>query len=236
MKLKKLNWEKIIYLFVFITLVIASASVVVLLILSPSEAAPSEPEARTKSDYVLMLLQCILGIFAMLLPAMLEHKINLVIPSNMMIVYAVFLYCAIYLGEVRDFYHAIPHWDNILHATSGGMLSALGFSLIVLLNKTDKVPVNLSPLFICMFAFCFAVTLGAFWEIYEYLADGLIGLNMQKFALKDGTQLVGHAALVDTMQDIIIDSFSAFVISAFGYISLKYKKGWIEDNLLKINY
>lgn len=236
MKLKELNWEKIIYLFVFITLVVASAYVIVLIILSPSEAAASEPDARTKSDYVLMLLQCILGIFAMLLPGMLEHKINLVIPSNMMIVYAIFLYCAIYLGEVRDFYYVIPHWDTILHATSGGMLSALGFSFIVLLNKTDRVPVNLSPLFICLFAFCFAVTLGVFWEIYEYLADGLMGLNMQKFALKDGTQLIGHAALVDTMQDLIIDSFSAFVISAFGYISLKYKKGWVEDTLLKINY
>lgn len=71
---------------------------------------------------------------------------------------AIFLYCAIYLGETGNFYYIIPNKDTILYATSGGMLCALGFSFIVLLNKTDRVPVNLSPIFICLFTFCFAVT------------------------------------------------------------------------------
>ena len=33
---------------------------------------------------------------------------------------------------------------------------------------------------------------------------------------QDRTQLVGHAALTDTMQDLIIDSLSAFAIAALG--------------------
>lgn len=234
-RIRKLNWERIIYLFVFASLVLATVSVVVMIITAPSDITGYGDDVRSKSDYVLMLVQCILGIFAMLLPGLLEHKINLIVPSKMMMIYALFLYCAIYLGEVRNYYFIIPNWDNILHATSGGMLSALGFSFIVLLNKTDRVPVNLSPVFICLFAFSFAVTLGTFWEIYEFSVDGLLGLNMQKFALEDGTQLTGHAALKDTMQDLIIDAISAFAISSMGYISLIYKKGWIERLLLKIH-
>lgn len=234
MKKRNIDWEKIIFWFVFITLAVSTVYIIVMIVLAPLETTSLAPDIRTKSDYVLMLIQCILGIFAMLLPALLEHKMNLVIPSRMMIVYALFLFCAVYLGEVRNYYYVIPHWDNILHATSGGMLSALGFSFIILLNKTDRVPVNLSPIFICVFTFSFAVTLGVFWEIYEYTADGLLGLNMQKFALENGTQLVGHAALTDTMQDMIIDSASAFAVSALGYVSLIYKKGWVERLLLRI--
>lgn len=207
-----------------------------MIIIAPTKAALPAPDSRLKSDYVLMLVQCVLGIFAMMLPGLLEHRIHLAIPSKMLILYALFLYGAIYLGEVRSFYYTIPYWDIVLHFFSGGMLSTLGFSFIVLLNKTDRIPINLSPIFISVFAFCFAVTLGAIWEIYEFSMDGLLGLNMQKYALGDDTQLAGHAALTDTMEDLIIDCISAFAISAVGYLSRKYKKGWIERYLFIKNY
>lgn len=206
-----------------------------MLVKAPTRTGASAPEIRSKSDYVLMLAQCILGVFAVVLPDILEKKIKLVIPSKMIIMYALFLYAAIYLGEVRNFYYNIPHWDTVLHTFSGGMLGTLGFSVIVLLNKADKVPINLSPLFIALFTFCFAVTLGVIWEIYEFTFDGLLGLNMQKFAIKDGIQLIGHAALRDTMKDLIVDTIGALVISCIGYVSLRYKKGWVEKILLRIH-
>ena len=70
-------------------------------------------------------------------------------------------------------------WDTILHTFSGAMLASLGFSVITLLNKTERIPMIMSPSFVAIFTFCFAVTLGVFWEIYEYTADGLLHLNMQ---------------------------------------------------------
>jgi hypothetical protein len=65
--------------------------------------------------------------------------------------------------------------------------------------------------------------IGAIWESYEFLGDGLLGLNMQKFKLADGTLLVGHEALKDTMYDIIIDSVSALVVVIIGYLTM-FKK------------
>ena len=153
----------------------------------------------------------------------------------MLILYTIFLYCAIYLGEVKSFYYNVPHWDTILHTFSGAMLGALGFSFVTLLNKTEEVPMNLSPLFVVIFSFCFAVTLGVVWEIYEFTFDGVLGLNMQKFALESGEALIGRAALVDTMKDLIVDALGAFIMSIIGYISLKYKKGWIEKLQVKID-
>ena len=51
---------------------------------------------------------------------------------------------------------------------------------------------------------------------------------MQKFALENGTKLIGRAALTDTMVDLFVDAVGAFIMSVIGYISLRYNKGWIE--------
>ena len=189
---------------------------------------------RSRQDYVLMLLQCLLGIAAILVPARLMRRWDVEIPRVMVLLYIAFLYCAIFLGEVRSFYYNVPHWDTILHTFSGAMLGALGFSIIAIFNNTERIPLNLSPMFIAMFAFCFALALGGVWEIYEFTMDAVFGTNMQKFALDDGTLLVGQAALSDTMKDIIVDAIGALVMSVVGYISLKYKKGWVEKLMIRI--
>ena len=133
---------------------------------------------------------------------------------------------------MRDFYYVIPSWDTILHSMSGLMLGFFGFSLVDILNNTNK-RVTLSPFFIAFFAFAFAITVGVIWEVYEFSADGIFGTNMQKYKLQDGTQLIGREALKDTMEDLIVDGGSALVSSVIGYISLKYKKGWINDLRIK---
>lgn len=226
-KIKQWNWSKILSMFVFASLLVSAIFVAVRLVLAPSQPDGSNFE-RLKSDYVLMLVQCVLGMVVLLLPSVIARRLKIEIPSGMMILFVIFLYCAIYLGEVRSFYYHIQSWDTVLHWFSGAMIGALGFSFVALFNNSERIPVNLSPFFVAAFAFCFAVTLGVFWEFYEYSFDGLLGLNMQKFALEDGMQLVGRAALQDTMKDLVVDAVGAFAASLIGYISLKHKKGWIE--------
>lgn len=234
MKKSKINWQKILSYFVLITLVSTIVFLVFAINNAPTVADPNEPFVRIKGDYALMLSQCVLGVIALLLPGMLEHKLKIEIPSNMLILYTVFLYSAIYLGEVKSFYYNVSNWDNILHTFSGAMIGALGFSIVALLNKSEGVPMNLSPIFVALFSFCFAVTLGVIWEFYEFTFDGLLGLNMQKFALENGTPLVGREALTDTMVDLFVDAVGAFIMSIIGYISLKYNKGWIEKLQVRI--
>ena len=219
-------WRILVFWVVLITLIGSAVWVIVSMALAPAES--DDPYTRVKSSYVLMLLQCVLGVVAMFLPSMLQRRFKVQIPSYMIVMYAVFLYCAIYLGEVRSFYRLIPNWDTILHTFSGAMLGALGFSLVTLLNNTDRVPLHLSPFFVALFAFCFAVTVGVVWEVYEFSADHILGTDMQKFGPGDGTAYVGHAALFDTMADLIVDSVGAFVMSLIGYVSLKFEKGWLK--------
>ena len=104
---------------------------------------------------------------------------------------------------------------------------------ITILNGTEKVPVNLSPIFVAIFSFCFAIALGTVWEFYEFTADGILSTNMQKFATEVGEPMVGRLALMDTMKDLVVDAVGALFMSLVGYISLKHKKGWVEKLLLK---
>lgn len=214
------DWKKITGILLFISLLLSIGFIIIKMVKTPSVIS-EDAYAKVRSDYVLMLLQCILGIIVMFIPSFVEHKLSIDIPNNMEITYFIFLYCAIYLGEVRNFYYLIPYWDVILHAFSGAMLGALGFSLVCYFNDTDFFEINLSPFFIALFAFCFALAAGVVWEIYEFLADSLIGTNMQKFIIADGTVLVGHAALKDTMKDLIVDAISSLIITIIGYCTIK---------------
>lgn len=220
------RFANIFNLMVFGSLIVSSIYVIIRMVMVA--VGIPVPGNRPESDYVLMLLQCMLGLFMMILPGLLAKRLSIQVPNFMHLAFVMFLYCAIYLGEVRDFYNQIPNWDTILHIFSGGMLGALGFSFLVLLNRSDRVPMMLSPLFVGLFAFCFSLTLGVFWEFYEFIIDGLFSLNMQKTRLPDGTPLVGHAALADTIKDLFVDALGAFITAAVGYVSLKYEKGWIE--------
>jgi hypothetical protein len=47
---------------------------------------------------------------------------------------------------------------------------------------------------------------------------------MQQYNLPDGTVLIGHFAVVDTMKDLIVDVLGALVISIIGYMVLKKRK------------
>ncbi|MHB8063508.1 MAG: hypothetical protein ACYDG2_12905 [Ruminiclostridium sp.] len=225
----RLNWEKITFWLVFATLVGSTVFSLVHVILAPSGAIPVVEHEKLRSDYVLMLIQCILGMVIMFLPSMLEKRWRIDIPGFMHIVFIIFLYAAIYLGEVRSFYYKVPHWDTVLHTFSGAMIGALGFSIVKLLNDSEKIQINLSPVFIAIFAFSFALAIGALWEIYEFSFDKLLGLNMQKFMYEDGTPMMGSMALADTMKDLIVDALGALATSIIGYISLRYKKGWLEN-------
>ena len=200
---------------------------------APAELSEARPHERLKSDYVLMLVQCLLGCVVLFLPAAIEKHFKIDIPNYMEVFYFIFLYCAIYLGEVRNFFFIIPYWDLILHTFSGAMLGVLGFSLVNIMNTSKKVQVTLSPAFTMLFSFCFALAVGGVWEIYEFVMDGLLGMNMQKFMLENGTQLIGRAALADTMEDMIVDAIGAGVMCVIGYFTqIRKSKKAASENIL----
>lgn len=220
--IRKANARSVVGTTVLITLVFAAINTAIKILMLRNELYAGTEEYNTaRGGYLLMLMQCLLGVVVIALPRLIERKLSIKLPNYLCILYFAFLFCAIYLGEVRNFYYRVSFWDITLHAMSAMMLAAFGFSLVSMLNDTAEVEVSLNPFFVALFAFCFALACGAIWEIYEFAFDGMLGLNMQKFALKDGTEMVGRAALGDTMEDIIVDAISALVVSVIGYVFLR---------------
>ena len=162
------------------------------------------------------------------------HRLRL--SNALSCVIILFIFAAEFLGEINNFYALVPWWDTMLHTVSGVILGLIGFMLVYVLNENEKVTVHLSPVFICFFAFCFAVAAGAIWEIFEFAGDRILGMDMQKYLPPDGvTTLYAanwrfDAGLVDTMGDLICDALSALATSVAGYILLKIRgtKAWRE--------
>lgn len=215
---KRKNWLSTVLLVLFL---LSTVYALFMLFYAPSQAETKYD--RIKSDYVLMILQCVGGAIVLFLPAKVEERFDFRIPDKMEILYFLFLFCAIFLGEVQNFYYRFPFWDMVLHGFSAAMIAALGFIIVSYLNNSEKIDIALSPFFVAMFAFCFAMTCGAIWEIYEFTADALLGTNMQKFITAENEVLAGHAALVDTMKDMIVNTIGALIVTTLGYFTLKKK-------------
>ncbi|MDR1421466.1 MAG: hypothetical protein LBI64_01195 [Coriobacteriales bacterium] len=208
---------------IFIAFILTALFLLVRMISAPYTDAGGG-QIHDWGDYLPMFLECLIGIFAMLLPSILERRLHLNISSIMLFFYALFLFCSIYLGEMRSFYYRVPYWDIILHALSSVAIACIGFSLVELLNNSEKVVLSLSPAFVAIFAFCFALAMGAMWEMCEFAVDNIFATNAQKYALESGALLIGRAALADTMKDLIVDVIGALVVTTCGFLLLRQNK------------
>lgn len=123
---------------------------------------------------------CILTLFLFLIPFWIDEKLNIDIPNVLEIIIFLFIFSAEILGEINNFYGNIPHWDTILHTLNGFLCAAIGFSLIDILNNSEKFHITLSPVFVALVAFCFSMTIGVLWEFFEFGADYIFKYDMQK--------------------------------------------------------
>ena len=179
------------------------------------------------SEWLLCLLQCAAGMAALQLPLVLKKLTGIKLPSMLNVGFYAFLLGSTVLGEVFSLYYRVPCWDDILHFGSGMMIGMIGSVLFMHYCRKKQCQHLISPALIAIASVCFAVFIGVAWEIYEFAGDSLLGLNMQKCLLQDGTALIGNAALADTMKDLIVDLGGALVAAFASYTSLKNKQGWL---------
>lgn len=123
---------------------------------------------------------CILTLILLIMPSFVQVTLKIELPIVLEIILLLFIFAAEFLGEIQNFYIIIPFWDTLLHTLNGFSMAAIGLSLVDLLNKSDKLSFSLSPLFTVIVAFCFSMTTGALWEIFEFIMDQLFWLDMQK--------------------------------------------------------
>ena len=122
----------------------------------------------------------ILAFVLFLVPAFLEKKLKIELPSVLEIIVLLFIFASQILGEIAAFYVKVPFWDTMLHTINGFLFAAIGFALMDILNRNEKIKFNLSPLYAAIVAFCFSMTIGVLWEFFEFSMDIFFGMDMQK--------------------------------------------------------
>ena len=123
---------------------------------------------------------CILTLVLFLLPAMIERRLRIDLPDTLEVIILLFVYAAEILGEIQAYYVHLSFWDTMLHTLNGFLCAAIGFSLVDLLNRNERVSIHLSPFYMAVAAFCFSMTVGVLWEFFERLMDTVFLLDMQK--------------------------------------------------------
>ena len=174
--------------------------------------------AMDSSHYFSAAASSMIGFLLTLIPVFLVRKNILAIPPIIQTLYSVFVFCAMFGGDVLNFYNTVSWWDSFLHLTSGALFSAIGYLVFVSINRNADVRNQLHPVTAIMFAVCFALAAGVVWEIYEFAADCLFGMNMQRWqntmsveqwASLQHVSNFSQPGLIDSMKDMILDTMGA---------------------------
>lgn len=202
-------------------------------------------------------MTCVLTLLLMLIPVFVEQRLRIALPSVMECIVILFMFAANILGEIHSFYGKIPMWDTLLHTLNGFICAGVGFGLIDILNRHERVKMHLSPIFVVLFSFCFSMTVGTVWEFFEFAMDFFFGNDMQKDTvinsihsytllpsldtmtvenIKD-TAVNGQSlglngyldiGLYDTMKDLFVNFLGAIVFNVAGYFYLIGRKKHTE--------
>jgi hypothetical protein len=161
-------------------------------------------------------------------PVIFRKRLPVNIPPEFQAIGIIFVFAAIFLGEIRDFYLRIWWWDVALHASASLLLGIFGFLLVYVLNENSRIHVHLHERFVALFAFVFSLSVGALWEIFEFGMDHVFGTNMQKPMPGD------PSGLTDTMYDLMVDTLGAATVSLLGWWYMKRRKcsffdSWIQN-------
>ena len=156
--------------------------------------------------------------FLTITPFLLQNRYRFYMPLGFTASIAFFIYAAIFLGEVHNFYEKFWWWDSILHAGSAIGFGLIGVVILLLLYKGEKIKAH--PKVLTLFVFSFALAIGAMWEIFEFSMDEIFGFNMQKNGLHD------------TMWDLIVTAIGGAIASFGGYLYIT--KGWKKGLLTEL--
>ena len=155
---------------------------------------------------------CILTLILLVLPSVLQVGLRVQLSQKMEIILLCFIYSAEILGEINRFYVIIPFWDTILHTINGFLAAGVGYSLIDMLNRDEKMTFKLSPAYVSIVAFCFSMTVGVLWEFFEFIMDQFFHLDMQKDTI---VHIISSVALdpTDSNRPVMISGITRTVVN-----------------------
>lgn len=165
----------------------------------------------TFSKSITVLSIIIIVIIPWLIKKVLKYEISEIIKF----LYFLFMFMALVLGSIYNFYRTISWFDLLVHFTSGILISMIA---LIVLKKFNLLQNNLL-IFNIIFITVFSITIGFFWELLEFFSDKL---------LKTDAQWVLLTGVDDTMTDMLIAFSSSLIFCMFYYIVNKKNEKFIK--------
>ena len=179
--------------------------------------------ATLRGDYE-SLFFCVLTLVLFLVPSFLEVSLRIDLPTALECIILLFIFAAEILGELSAYYVKVPFWDTMLHTVNGFLCAAIGFSLIDIMNRSDRFSLKLSPLYVAVAAFCFSMTVGVLWEFFEFFMDMVFATDMQKDVIVQRISSVAldptnsnHAVVIEGITDTAVNGRS---LGIGGYLDI----------------
>ena len=172
---------------------------------------------------------CLLTLVLFLLPTILERALMVDLPNTLEVIILLFIFSAEILGEISAFYTTFQGWDTILHTLNGFLCAAIGFALVDLCNRHERVSLSLSPVYMAIVAFCFSMTIGVLWEFFECAMDQLFLLDMQKDAVVQNISSVmldptggNNPVIIRDIADVIVvtEAGEEIALGLGGYLDI----------------
>ena len=191
------------------------------------------------------LLMSFLALLSFFIPVFFRKKLKIYVPSFLLIIIYFFIYAHFVLGEIYRVYDSSIVFDKILHTTGGIVIALIGISVVYSLTNMKNGKVRLSPFFVVLFAFCFALAIEYLWELFEFSVDRLTDMNMQRW--KDGviaTNPEGYpegsvvssvpygSGLKDSMGDMFVNVLGALGVCVISFVILVKKPQWFEGRVI----
>lgn len=141
------------------------------------------------------------------LPSLIRRDLKIVLPVelNFWIVLALFIHI---VGSFSGFYDNLPGWDHLTHAMSASLIAALGFIVVVSIDKyADSI--YLPQAFLAFLIVMLTMAVGVIWELMEFIVDMATGSHLQY-------------SLHDTMRDLLFDTIGGLLVASGGAYYLSH--------------
>jgi len=157
----------------------------------------------------LIFVMSLFGLLVTFLPMIFSNIFGKNLPASLEIITFLFIFGLLVFGSIRGMYSEFWWWDILLTFGAAIAMGFVGLTIFHILDRSGCI--KPSPSIVLFFTFCFAFSLGALWELFEFIVDTLFGFGLQ-------------LGLLDTMKDMAVNFLGALIVSLSGFLRLRSGK------------
>lgn len=162
----------------------------------------------------------LLALTILVLPGFFTRNRVCLIPVEIEILFLLVIFFELILADANSFYSRIPYYDKFMHSLVSIITGLIGMMIIYTFYALGKLRASLAV----MFAIIVLITigLGAIIEMVEFFYDLILYPILGQYLPTGLTQgSMSASALVDTIQDLYVDTLGALIGAALGVFFIR---------------